>query len=83
MPPSYSPARTPSLSCRLSQWICGLHGHDLQLRIGSDSLALRCRFCGHSSPGWALPSPAQRDFVTSAEETPSAPGTAQVSAQAQ
>ena len=57
MPPSpFSSAKTP-LSRRLSQWICGVHGHDTQLQIGSDRLLLRCNHCGYASPGWVVRPP--------------------------
>jgi hypothetical protein len=69
MPPSHSPAS--SLSRRLSQWICGLHGHEMQLRIGSGHLALRCRHCGLDSPGWGLDTSARTPVGPPAE--PAAP----------
>jgi hypothetical protein len=37
---------------RLSQWICGLHGHNVELQIAADRVRLRCTHCGHESPGW-------------------------------
>ena len=58
MPPSYSTSQTPTLSRRLSQWICGLHGHDTQLQIGADRLLLRCKDCGYATPGWVVRRPA-------------------------
>ena len=57
MPPSPSPPPRRPLSRRLSQWICGVHGHDTQLQIGSDRLLLRCNHCGYASPGWVVRPP--------------------------
>lgn len=58
MPPSHSPSARTLLSRRLSQWICGVHGHDTQLQIGADRLVLRCNQCGYASPGWVVRRPA-------------------------
>ena len=51
--------RLTPLSRRLSQWICGVHGHDTQLQIGADRLLLRCTHCGYASPGWVVGRPAR------------------------
>jgi hypothetical protein len=62
MPPSSRPLIAP-LGRRLSQLICGLHGHDTQLEMLPDRLALRCVHCHYGSPGWVLrePPPAPSD----------------------
>lgn len=59
MPPSHTRPSPNPLSRRLSQWICGVHGHDAQLQIGADRLLLRCSHCGYASPGWVVGRPAQ------------------------
>jgi hypothetical protein len=39
---------------RLSEWLCGLTGHDNFSHYEKDRLSLRCISCGHTSPGWTL-----------------------------
>jgi hypothetical protein len=80
MPPSHSPI--PSLTARLSQWICGLHGHDMHLRIGSDHLALTCRHCGLNSPGWAVGQATRQPIIDRSEPAEPAPTAAPASAPA-
>ena len=72
MPPSPSSSAKSPLSRRLSQWICGVHGHDTQLQIGSDRLLLRCNHCGYASPGWVVRPP---EAGTSQRRAPGAFGT--------
>ena len=82
MPPSHMhPPATP-LSRRLSQWICGLHGHDAQLQIDADRLQLRCNHCGYASPGWVVGPPAV-DAQPAAQRDPSAPSREPVPSSAQ
>ena len=59
MPPSHPTSATTPFSRRLSQWICGVHGHETQLQIGTDRLVLQCTNCGYVSPGWVV-GPAAR-----------------------
>lgn len=81
MPPSHPQPST--FARRLSQWICGLHGHDMQLRIGIDHLALRCRYCSLDSPGWGLGRGARPEVETRSEPASSASASPPVSAPAQ
>ncbi len=59
MPPSSTPSATARLSRWLSQRICEMHGHDLQLQIGERQLHLFCSQCGYTSPGWSVGRTAQ------------------------
>lgn len=72
MPPSSSPRPHP-FAHRLSQWICGLHGHDLRLEIRADRLTLHCVHCNYHSPGWPVgrPSPLTVPATDEAVMTPS------------
>jgi len=54
MPPSSSPSRLGVMTRRLSQWICGLHGHHVELQMAADRVRLRCTHCDYESPGWPL-----------------------------
>jgi hypothetical protein len=80
MPPLRSSHARP-FSRRLSQWICGLHGHDTRLEIQADRLALRCIHCDYDSPGWTLRRPPAAP-ATPAEETLLTPSSAPASASA-
>jgi hypothetical protein len=82
MPPSQTPSPTTLLSRRLSQWICGVHGHDTQLQIGADRLLLRCNHCGYVSPGWVVGRPA-REAQLEARRDLSAPSREPVATSAQ
>ena len=82
MPPSQIDSPAASLSRRLSQWICGVHGHDVQLQIGADRLQLRCSHCGYASPGWVVGPPSQ-DAQPAARRDQSAPSRAPVPSSAQ
>jgi hypothetical protein len=42
---------------RLSQWLCGMHGHERHLHGAGGHLTLRCAFCGHEAPGWDIGAP--------------------------
>jgi hypothetical protein len=61
MPPSSSPSSSfTRMGRQLSQWICALHGHETELRIGANRLHLQCKHCGHQTPGWVLERPPRR-----------------------
>jgi hypothetical protein len=45
---------------RLSQFLCALRGHDYLLQAQRRRLALHCRACGHTTPGWDLSDPTPR-----------------------
>lgn len=45
-------ATAEAVSAHLTQWWCGLHGHESYLHTSDDRLTLRCIACGHESPGW-------------------------------
>ena len=53
MPPSSS-SPLARIGRQLSHWICGLHGHDAEVRLEADRLHLHCNHCGHETPGWAV-----------------------------
>ena len=36
----------------VTQFLCGLHGHDALLHFEHDRLSLQCTSCGHETPGW-------------------------------
>jgi hypothetical protein len=82
MPPSRLPSHKTSLSRRLSQWICGVHGHDTQLQIDADRLLLRCNHCGYASPGWVVRPPAA-GIEPDSPPAPSAPSSSPAPASAQ
>jgi hypothetical protein len=42
---------------RVSQWLCGMHGHERHLHGSAGQLTLRCAFCGHEAPGWDIGAP--------------------------
>jgi hypothetical protein len=44
---------TDSLT-RISQFICGLQGHDRLPHFERGRLSLKCTSCGHETPGWDL-----------------------------
>lgn len=74
MPPSKRPSPTTRLTRRLNQWVCGVHGHDTQLQIGSDRLLLQCSRCGYASPGWVVQPPvATSSADASTERLPTRP----------
>jgi hypothetical protein len=82
MPPSPSPSSRPRpFARRLSQWICGLHGHDTRLEIRADRLALHCVHCNYDSPGWQVGGPSPLT-VRAADETAMAPSSTPASASA-
>jgi hypothetical protein len=64
MPPSSISPSDNRIARQLSQWICGLHGHDTVLRMGADRLHLQCRHCGHQSPGWPVGPSARQASVS-------------------
>ena len=37
---------------RVSQFFCGLRGHDSVLHFEGKRVNMRCTSCGHDSPGW-------------------------------
>jgi hypothetical protein len=80
MPPSHSSHRVTPLSKKLSQWICGLHGHDMQLQIGSGRMRLRCGSCGLDSPGWALGRKPRLEDTSAADPEPPASPAGPISA---
>jgi hypothetical protein len=45
---------------RTKQLLCGLRGHDYQLRVQHRRMALFCPVCEHSSVGWDLTDPTPR-----------------------
>lgn len=56
-----TPAATP-LRTRLSQWWCGLRGHERFTHCKPQRVTLRCYYCDHESPGWEVsgPTPVRR-----------------------
>jgi hypothetical protein len=45
---------------RVSQFFCGLRGHDSVLHFESNRVMMRCTSCGHDSPGWEISGRAPR-----------------------
>jgi hypothetical protein len=37
---------------RVSQFFCGLRGHDAVLHFEGKRVNMRCTSCGHDTPGW-------------------------------
>jgi hypothetical protein len=55
----------------LTEGLCALRGHDLQLAFQPRRLFLRCDACGYETPGWTIDPPHYRRAVTtSPEQTP-------------
>jgi hypothetical protein len=82
MPPSSISPSDNRIARQLSQWICGLHGHDTVLRMGADRLHLQCRHCGHQSPGWPIGPPDRQAAASSHLQAPE-PKTSQSALQTQ
>jgi hypothetical protein len=38
----------------VSQFFCGLRGHDAVLHFEGKRVNMRCTSCGHDSPGWEV-----------------------------
>ncbi len=53
---------------RTKQFLCGLRGHDYQMRLQRRRLALHCPVCHHTTAGWDLSDPTPR--VTSSPDRP-------------
>jgi hypothetical protein len=51
---------------RITQFICGLQGHDRLPHFERGRLSLKCTSCGHETPGWDL-------RKANATQTPEAP----------
>jgi hypothetical protein len=45
---------------RITQWMCGMIGHETVLLFEPNRLALRCIQCEYESPGWTLDSKSRR-----------------------
>ena len=41
-------------SWRLHSFFCGLHGHDMVLRVEPGRLSLQCMSCHYVTPGWTI-----------------------------
>lgn len=41
---------------RLTEWLCGLSGHETVRQFDDGRLSLRCIACGYETPGWDLKS---------------------------
>jgi hypothetical protein len=39
---------------RVSQFLCGLRGHDAVLHFEGKRVNMRCTSCGHDTPGWEV-----------------------------
>jgi NAD-dependent SIR2 family protein deacetylase len=39
---------------RVSQFLCGLRGHDSVLHFEGKRVNMRCTSCGHDTPGWEV-----------------------------
>ena len=39
---------------RVSQFLCGLRGHDSVLHFEGRRVNMRCTSCGHDTPGWEV-----------------------------
>ncbi len=39
---------------RVSQFLCGLRGHDSVLHFEGKRVNMRCTSCGHDTPGWEI-----------------------------
>jgi len=48
------------LSMRVSQFLCGVRGHDSVLHFEGNRVMMRCTSCGHDSPGWEISGRAPR-----------------------
>lgn len=53
-------ALTARLVARISQWLCGLRGHDAVLHFAGKRVMMRCTSCGHDTPGWEISGRAPR-----------------------
>ena len=45
---------------RVSQFLCGLRGHDSVLHFEGKRVNMRCTSCGHDTPGWEVSGRAPR-----------------------
>src|SRR5258708_36631365 len=45
---------------RVSQFLCGLRGHDAVLHFEGKRVNMRCTSCGHDTPGWEANGPGPR-----------------------
>ena len=52
----------------LTEGLCALRGHDLQLAFQPRRLFLRCDWCGYETPGWTIDPPHYRRAVTASPE---------------
>jgi hypothetical protein len=43
-----------STEMRVSQFFCGLTGHQTVRRFDGGRMYLECTECGHESPGWSI-----------------------------
>jgi hypothetical protein len=43
-----------TVTARIRQFLCGMHGHDNLLQFQRDRICLKCVSCGHETPGWEL-----------------------------
>ena len=48
----------------LTEGLCALRGHDLQLAFKPRRLFLRCDACGYETPGWTIDPPHYRRAVS-------------------
>jgi hypothetical protein len=52
--PSAQGAWLTRVVARISQWLCGLRGHDAVLHFEGKRVMMRCTSCGHDTPGWEI-----------------------------
>jgi hypothetical protein len=55
--PKVFPRVMSAMSRRLSQFVCGLHGHSILLHFEPNKLSLQCGLCGYESSGWEVGRP--------------------------
>jgi hypothetical protein len=52
--PSAQGAWLTRVTTRISQWLCGLRGHDAVLHFEGKRVMMRCTSCDHDTPGWEI-----------------------------
>jgi len=49
-----TPSYWTNIASRLSQFLCGLSGHQLLLSAEPGRLSLKCMSCPYETPGWTI-----------------------------
>jgi NAD-dependent SIR2 family protein deacetylase len=47
---------------KFGQFLCGLRGHDSVLHFEGKRVNMRCKSCGHDTPGWEVSGRAPRQL---------------------